>query len=78
MPAVSSFAPSSQSPNPSAEFTQDFTTLLNLIQKCWMGNASFGEVRGQMATVGYDGVSLIQQGVTPQFAYAATAAASGR
>lgn len=67
MPKVLPFAPSQVVPNPSKQFNRLFTQLLQGLQNCWVtGQRPNLQAMNALQTAG---VSLIQQGIRPQFAW---------
>ena len=65
MPRAFPFTPSSAFPNSSSAFNQALTQLLQGLQNCWVNGARPNI--GAMNDLETLGVSLIQQGIRPQF-----------
>ena len=70
LPTVYPFAQSTASPDPSLEFNQALTDLLTALQNCWTTGAR--PSIGDMFTLQSLGQGLIQQGIRPEFLWAAS------
>jgi hypothetical protein len=67
-PTVFDFAPSTASPNPSLQFSQTLTSLLQAVESCWVpgGSAPPFSIMNQLEI---QGITLIKAGNAPEFVW---------